>query len=1817
MANNKCSCSNGRTYLIDPNCIHGHDSTNNIFVPAEDLNIYVELTTSKKARSIIDITSSGVVGTSSERGSTRVSFIDGSDVGEGKKALTTSYTELTTVLNGENQSNENFGITSINIDFNSAYAPLIKIEFVDVKGSSLFNTDSGDGPKSQYSSFFDLPYPIFELKVKGYYGKTVKYCLHLTKWNARFNSSTGNFEISADFIGYTYALLTDMLLGYLRAIVKTPRGKVKFDEAKAEMNNPNELITISELLDRIDALNEELKKLSSDDVNVIELSANKKLITAINDIDTYIDETIGKLTKADDSSQSGYVQFKTGDLFAVKHDSGSSPTENEKTIITFKGSMETRVKNANEYITDGETKLVVSDYTNVKTKSNFQPFKLFDKAELASAEGRTYVSNFRKEFDLNDDVKYELFLESLPAKLKTSTSKLDIYNFTNIRQLVNTIKNSLDNSATVVKDEIGRTLQDTVIDIIGFEPTIKNIFRIFTVHSEIFLECLKDVSIEAETDSNKLRFAELKKLQNDFDIHKNGGQDLPVIYPWPLYRKPSNTDSKAKTLEEAWIGEDVDIPQNVPEIVFVEDLLKGLLKVSREDIQRQEKEGTDVIVDSWYPVNPLDTPLFGVVDNPYKTATIGNSNSRLEPLKLMMMRAFTFMGVSNRVLDDKTIQTMAKLEANAAFAGIVNKEIKDTLFDTGNEDIGTLADEVIKTFLDGNDGGKGNKLAIKTDDGDKYLGKEFMIERTFNGLDFYEYIFIWGSKDGKLIPMNGDFGGSEFYTPPNYIPNTIGAQNFDLFSKRYNVDTNEGLLMVSSNFGYNLDNVNSNSATNHGAIFMKIFTEDEYSTSKRLAPSFPNAPQLIEDLYSGIGFPSLSLNDLRKTPKLEEKLINGWRQFGDESIMPIPYNSVFTITYDSSDKLQSAISSGWEESGRAAAMFYLNVDHRGSTSLSSSGLPTLTITPTKIKIINGVEYYPTGSGIMASNKGDVGKFTSTDTNGKNRELYEPLKNNNSDVHIPYVDFAVDEKSFSLFGSQLYFEQRRSATPKASRAFLFLHTLPWNQIFTENGFNNGSGGALFDNEGSNIFPNLFGRRAAFISCPKLWVAWIGGLLWRLDDKNIIFKDDETSDYKDFSGKVPDGGGSGDFDPIIFGARIIGNPTSTNFASNFVPLVDGVAKTKFPRRDDYLTHGEAYFALHFSNDGEYKPIEKQLKDLPEQIKEEFKRAFFDFVQSSDWDDIREQFEIHDKDWDNPDNNISVAQPNGFATGTWVSGSNQWKTKWNIFYGSEPYALFREKSTGAQGNNIFITKSAIESYRNFEKFSSFTGLRQSPNNLIFDRITLNARYNHDISYKRDTEANKLLVNLFGENVVIANISYKPWVTVEDTQAKINSDAPARALNDAIAVPKPNLKTYISAFVEEFIKLNKNNSTSQKENDEKQTLFNTMDDDAIRLNIYRHCKTVYDKWIAGSGGNMLTSCGSNKKTVDKAVMLKDRTGDRTRLIDSFRFVNRAMNDISDDYIMNPNIIKRMIYDNPNQSFYDLISKVLSDNNFNFIALPAFIDYESPNEMSNLFRAEIHNDTLNDEVSGPTFVCVYVGQSSNKLDLGSGSDFPNDGFDFKCEDGQLVSGDGGLPLDFTKEKSDFEHNVVAFAVNYGQQNQNIFTDVRLDQQEFSETDESLQITDAISRNANQSNRTLAGQNLWNVYQVRSYSTEITAMGNAMIQPMMYFQLNNIPMFHGGYQIINVKHSIIPNHMKTTFKGVRTRFIDTPLVDSNTLYMSMLGTINVTTDGDGTPVTTTIDRARTSGPVPNTVDVNSLANTINDSVFDNIQSDKFIRYGNK
>ena len=155
MANEtKIGCSAGKTTLVDPNNFDGQSSLSNVFVPLEDLSIYVQLETQRKARTVL--TSEGKTNSGVSSSDVRIKFIEGSDV-DGKKVLTTKFTDLTTSFDSMTNE-EGLGITGIDIDFNSSYAPLITINFIDVRGTSIFQNESKlkEG-KNKYGVFFQLP----------------------------------------------------------------------------------------------------------------------------------------------------------------------------------------------------------------------------------------------------------------------------------------------------------------------------------------------------------------------------------------------------------------------------------------------------------------------------------------------------------------------------------------------------------------------------------------------------------------------------------------------------------------------------------------------------------------------------------------------------------------------------------------------------------------------------------------------------------------------------------------------------------------------------------------------------------------------------------------------------------------------------------------------------------------------------------------------------------------------------------------------------------------------------------------------------------------------------------------------------------------------------------------------------------------------------------------------------------------------------------------------------------------------------------------------------------------------------------------------------------------------------------------------------------------------------------------------------------------------------------------------------------------------------------------------------------------------------
>jgi len=346
---------------------------------------------------------------------------------------------------------------------------------------------------------------------------------------------------------------------------------------------------------------------------------------------------------------------------------------------------------------------------------------------------------------------------------------------------------------------------------------------------------------------------------------------------------------------------------------------------------------------------------------------------------------------------------------------------------------------------------------------------------------------------------------------------------------------------------------------------------------------------------------------------------------------------------------------------------------------------------------------------------------------------------------------------------------------------------------------------------------------------------------------------------------------------------------------------------------------------------------------------------------------------------------------------------------------------------------------------------------------------------------------------------------------------------LEEDFNVSRNDIINYISIFKQKFVEVEKKNETNSKELREKIDKRNK----ELKLGIYNYFKNINNKWV-GSEEKSFNICGGS---------------DTKNLIDYFRFVDRGWRCIGDEATFNLNSFLSLSKD-LDSSVYVFMSKILRDSNFLFQILPTYINFKSVTEVAKIFQPQ--TTLQNNESTGPIFCCIYIGGTSEVLDIEERGNyyFKDDSFTFK--------GGNELPSDFLDNGdncSDFQENssLVAFRVSFGAQNQNIFKNVSLNQQEHKETGEYFKALADLVDKRGATQQTYVGTDLLRIFKTRSYTCSVEALGCMNIQPLMYFDLQNVPFFNGAYLITNVTHSITPNHMTTNFQGVRqSKFISPP-----------------------------------------------------------------------
>jgi len=183
---------------------------------------------------------------------------------------------------------------------------------------------------------------------------------------------------------------------------------------------------------------------------------------------------------------------------------------------------------------------------------------------------------------------------------------------------------------------------------------------------------------------------------------------------------------------------------------------------------------------------------------------------------------------------------------------------------------------------------------------------------------------------------------------------------------------------------------------------------------------------------------------------------------------------------------------------------------------------------------------------------------------------------------------------------------------------------------------------------------------------------------------------------------------------------------------------------------------------------------------------------------------------------------------------------------------------------------------------------------------------------------------------------------------------------------------------------------------------------------------------------------------------------------------------------------------------------------------------------------------------SGPKLICFYAGIPSAQLDLPKGnSRFRDDAFELRrASENPLIENQVG------KKDWALSNKCVGFNVDIGTRNQNIFYSFSVSMDSGKATSESVQTQLNMVDQA--SGRNVATQNvgLYNLYKQRSYQCQVVCLGNALLQPTMYFNLRHVPMFNGPYLITEVNHTITAGEFQTNFSGIRQGIYDLPSIDN-------------------------------------------------------------------
>ena len=493
------------------------------------------------------------------------------------------------------QNTQLLGIKDISVNISGLGIPTVKINLVDVQGRTLFE----QGEKSIYSVFFNLPYPLFYLTLKGYYGKAIRYALNLTKFNASFDQRTGNYNIELNFIGRNTGLLSDTLLTYAKTAPKmTPTTIQVKPTTTTNQNTTKGNVTTTESSIGAQTLKEVYAIYKSKGL----IDANFPEVT----IDEFIEDTDNFVSKMQEGIKNGDfvvlsdVSKFRNELLEIKDRVYTVPITkylDTNNYIFYKGQIYYPFKPNIDY---QKRETIIADITaeiaatnnNLKSNASFgdnASYTIGDKETKEQINVKLDVNDIFEKLSLtqlnNDDFKNTLAVrlgrepsqEELSKFIVQTTQDFQLYGkkldgagnlvddiptlfkygelkFGDTNYKANSFLDDIDIGLKKIKvteesieTEFTNQLSDKIIKEdggLGFKPTIRNIFAIIMAGVDTFYRLLDKTHTNAWNQrTNPIRVRSIIPPDKNFGIDSkniiNGTtqqlNDANTVYPWPTY----------------------------------------------------------------------------------------------------------------------------------------------------------------------------------------------------------------------------------------------------------------------------------------------------------------------------------------------------------------------------------------------------------------------------------------------------------------------------------------------------------------------------------------------------------------------------------------------------------------------------------------------------------------------------------------------------------------------------------------------------------------------------------------------------------------------------------------------------------------------------------------------------------------------------------------------------------------------------------------------------------------------------------------------------------------------------------------------------------------------------------------------------------------------------------------------------------------------------------------------------------------------------------------------------------------------------------